>query len=170
MARILGIDPGLHLTGYGCIDCDPSDGSTELVEGGVIRLSRRDDLATRLATLHSELTDVMAELSPDHIVVESLFSHYQRAQTAILMGHARGVILLACRSVGLSPTELTATEVKRSLTGHGHAAKEQVQCAVTTLLSLASAPSPIDISDALGLAVCRSQRLATECLSPHVPS
>jgi crossover junction endodeoxyribonuclease RuvC len=170
MARILGIDPGLQLTGYGCIDCPASTDQPQLVEGGVIRLNRRDDLAVRLDVLHRELTSVITELRPDHIVVESLFSHYQRPQTAILMGHARGVILLACRSIGISPTELTATEVKRSLTGHGHAAKDQVQGSVTTLLSLAAPPSPVDISDALALAICRGHRLTAEALSSPLTS
>ena len=121
--RILGIDPGLRCTGYGCLDS--SGPRTALVEAGIFRINAKQPLPDRLAQLHTDLDATITELAPDVIVVETLYSHYARAKTAILMGHARGVILLAAGTRSIDVVDYTATEVKKAITGHGHADKHQ---------------------------------------------
>ena len=103
---------------------------------------------------------MIEELSPDCVVVEQVFSHVHRARTAILMGHARGVILLAAGRHGLPVEELAATEVKRAVTGHGHASKRQVQASVAGQLGLETVPDPPDVADAIALALCAARRVA----------
>ena len=154
--RILGIDPGLRCTGYGCLD---SDGPrTTLVEAGIFRIDAKQPLPNRLAQLHADLDATIVELAPDVIVVETLYSHYARARTAILMGHARGVILLAAGTRALEVIDYTATEVKKAITGHGHADKHQVQESVMHQLGLQQRPEPFDVSDAIAIALCASRR------------
>ena len=157
--RILGIDPGLRCTGYGLLDAGGPQ--PRLIEAGVFRIDTRLSLPVRLAHLHEDLEGTIAELQPDCIVVETLYSHYARARTAILMGHARGVILLAAGARRISVVDYTATEVKKAVTGHGHADKQQVQEAVMHQLGLQQRPEPYDVSDAIAVAICASRRLDT---------
>lgn len=157
--RILGIDPGLSLTGYGCVDYRGNSHEPALVEAGVFRLKARAPMAYRLAQLHDDLTALLKELDPDVMVVEKLFSHYKQVRTAILMGHARGVILLACQTNDITLHELAVTEVKRAITGNGHASKQQVQMAVMAQCGLRKPPSPPDVADAIALALCAARRL-----------
>ncbi|MCH2133684.1 MAG: crossover junction endodeoxyribonuclease RuvC [Phycisphaerales bacterium] len=158
--RFLGIDPGLRLTGYGCVDLDPSHPEPRLVEGGVFRLTPGHSLPSRLADLDRDLAAVIEELRPDQLVVEQVFSHVHRARTAILMGHARGVILLAAGRNGLPVIEFAATEVKKAVTGRGHARKSQVQKSVAMQLGLDGIPDPPDVADAIALALCAARREA----------
>ena len=148
--RVVGIDPGLNLTGYGCVDRN-GRGAT-LVEGGVIRLQRGDSMARRLCTLHQELGTILDELRPDLVVVEQLFAHYRHARTSIMMGHARGVTLLAAASRDIALDEMTPAEVKKAVTGNGQASKHQVQCAVRAEFRLAELPRPADVADAIAIA------------------
>lgn len=150
--RILGIDPGLNITGYGVISVSGSQLS--IVEAGVIRSRRKDELGTRLQSIHDGIADVIQSLKPDTIGLEQLFSHYERVQTAIIMGHARGVICLACNQAGIEPSHYAATQIKKVLTGNGRAPKSQVQLAVTRQLNLDQAPEPPDVADALAIAMC----------------
>lgn len=156
--RILGIDPGLRCTGYGCLDV--TGPNALLVEAGIFRVAAQQPLSVRLAQLHADLDATMIELSPDLVVVETLYSHYSRARTAILMGHARGVILLAAGTRTIEVIDYTATEVKKAVTGHGHADKLQVQEAVMHQLALRERPEPFDVSDAIAIALCASRRVA----------
>jgi crossover junction endodeoxyribonuclease RuvC len=160
--RILGIDPGLHLTGYGCVDLIEGQAEPELVEAGVLRLARKQPMVYRLGQLHDDLMELLDELSPDEMVVEKLFSHYRHVRTAILMGHARGVVLLAGQQRGIRVGELSATEVKKAITGTGHATKHQMQQAVMTQCGLAEAPQPPDVADAIAIALCAARRKAVE--------
>ncbi len=158
--RFLGIDPGLRITGYGCVD-----GDTSLVEAGVFRLTsqragERIPIADRLVELHTDLCDLLTRLRPEAVAVEAVFAHYKHPATAIAMGHARGVILLAARSAGLRLVELRPNEIKKFLTGHGHASKEQMQGAVQARLRLAAPPEPPDVADAIAMALCAASRLA----------
>ena len=155
--RILGIDPGLRCTGYGMLDC--TQAQPRLVEAGVFRIDAHLPMPERLSHLHEDLDGTIEELKPDYIVVETLYSHYARARTAILMGHARGVILLAAGSRRITVVDYTATEVKKAVTGHGHADKQQVQEAVMHQLGLQQRPEPYDVSDAIAVAICASRRL-----------
>ena len=160
--RYLGIDPGLHLTGYGCIEWLPGMDEPALVDGGVLRLNRKESLASRLAALEHDLEAVIKELNPDLMIVEQIFSHVHRARTAILMGHARGVILLCGGRRGLPIQEYTATEVKKAITGRGHARKSQVQASVAAQMGLSHVPDPPDVADAIALALCGARRRAHE--------
>ena len=156
--RVLGIDPGLRLTGYGCVEL--IDGRETIVEAGVLRIPDKPPLAERLHALDGPLRTLIAELQPDHVVVETVFAHRLRGHTAMLMGHARGVILLAIASAGLEVHELAPAEVKKAVAGSGRADKQQMQSAVAGQLGLAHVPEPPDAADALALALCALRRLS----------
>lgn len=179
MARILGIDPGLRLTGYGLVDL-PSLPSSDadhpvpryvtqdpvLVEAGVIRLNEKTSLEHRLDELHQALTAIMTEARPSYLAVENLYAHYKHPRTAILMGHARGVILLAARQHHLPVEHLPATEVKKAITGYGRASKQQMQLAIQTQYRLAEPPSPPDVADAIAIATAYARRAALGAINP----
>ncbi|MBX3412258.1 MAG: crossover junction endodeoxyribonuclease RuvC [Pirellulales bacterium] len=150
--RILGVDPGLNITGYGVLDV--SGGQPQLVEAGVVRGKTRGSLTARLAEIHEGLAEVIATLAPAAMSLEQLYSHYQRPRTAILMGHARGVICLAASQAGVPVFHYNATQIKRVLTGNGRAPKLQVQQAIERELRLTSRPDPPDVADALAIAIC----------------
>ncbi|MBN1589530.1 MAG: crossover junction endodeoxyribonuclease RuvC, partial [Pirellulales bacterium] len=140
--RILGIDPGLNTTGYGVLNCDGP--SPSLCEAGVVRGRSRGSLTARVEEIHRGVTDVIASLRPDAMAIEELYSHYGRPKTAILMGHARGVICLAAAQAGIPVVHYSATQVKKIVTGAGHASKGQVQLAVQHELGLSEPPEPPD--------------------------
>ena len=145
------------ITGYGVIDFEPS--RSKLLDGGVIRLKAGTSLSDRLVELELELDSLVDEHKPDVCAVEQLYSHYKHPRTAILMGHARGVILLAVQRRGVRVEEYAANRVKQSLTGFGHASKPQVQRAIQATWNLASAPEPADVADALAVALCCGRAL-----------
>jgi crossover junction endodeoxyribonuclease RuvC len=151
--RILGIDPGLRLTGYGVVDYT-SPLRPGLVDGGVIRLNEKTSIAERLVELERELEGLVKEHRPDVCAVEQLYAHYNHPRTAILMGHARGVILLVAARNGLRVEEFAANRIKQSVTGHGHAGKHQIQRAIQTMWNLKQPPEPPDVADALAVALC----------------
>jgi len=155
--RILGIDPGLVTTGYAAVEF--GGGEAGLLEAGVIQTDRKAPLQDRLARLYADLAALLAELKPKLAAVEKLYAHYRHPQTAILMGHARGTILLACTQAGVAVRELPATMVKRSLTGNGHASKQQMQRAVRLTCGLREIPEPPDVADAVALALCAGKQL-----------
>lgn len=147
---ILGIDPGLRITGYGLVTL--TRGQVRLQEAGVLRMKSKGDLATRLVELSKSLTELIEETSPHRCAVEQLYAHYKHPRTAILMGHARGVILLAAASHDIPVTNLPSTLVKRAITGNGHAKKIQVQKTVAMLCKLPKPPEPPDVADAIAIA------------------
>jgi crossover junction endodeoxyribonuclease RuvC len=150
--RILGIDPGLNTTGYGVID---SRGTVvRLVEAGVIRTKPKASLEYRLGELFQGVSELIQSLSPQHLAIEQLFSHYDRPRTAILMGHARGVICLCAQQQKMALQSFEPTKVKKLLTGNGRAPKSQMQLAVKLQLNLATVPEPADVADALAIALC----------------
>lgn len=163
--RILGIDPGTRITGYGCVAL--VDGSIEptLVEGGTFNFKGTDSLDDRLRDLHEDLSELIETLKPELLAVEKLYAHYKHPRTAIIMGHARGVILLAARQHGLVVEHLASTEVKKSITGNGHASKEQIQLAIASQCGLAEPPSPPDVADAIAIAMVAGRRIATNRLA-----
>ena len=156
--RVLGIDPGLRMTGYGCVQWQ--DGRETLVEAGVFKVPQTPPMAHRLQALDAPLRSLIAELKPDHVVVESVFAHRLRGHTSMLMGHARGVILLAIADAGLEAHELAPAEVKKAVAGSGRADKHQMQHAVAAQLQLPELPQPADAADALALALCALRRLS----------
>jgi len=152
MTRILGIDPGLNITGYGVLHVDGSVVTME--EAGVIRSTRSHSMQARLKSIFDGVEEVINTHSPDCISLEELYSHYDRPQTAIIMGHARGVICLAAANSGLPMCHYAATQIKKTLTGNGRAPKAQVQLAAARHLGLAEIPDPPDVADALAIALC----------------
>jgi crossover junction endodeoxyribonuclease RuvC len=158
--RVLGIDPGLRITGYGAVDL--ADGALDptLVEAGVIRLGPNLSLEERLMQLSRDLIELIEELKPHQLAVEKLYAHYKHPRTAILMAHARGVILLCARQKGLTVEHLPATAVKKAITGFGHASKQQMQRAVQAQCRLSEPPSPPDVADAIAIALTHARRLA----------
>jgi crossover junction endodeoxyribonuclease RuvC len=150
--RILGIDPGLNITGYGVLEVDSRNIAT--LEAGVVRGLTKQSLAARLSEIHTGVADVIASLQPNAIALEQLYSHYKHPRTAILMGHARGVICLAAAEASVPVVHYSATQVKRVLTGSGRAAKSQMQLAIRRELGLAKVPEPPDVADALAIALC----------------
>jgi crossover junction endodeoxyribonuclease RuvC len=152
--RILGIDPGLNTTGYGVLDF--TSRHPRLVEAGVVRSkpSGSATLPERLKEIHAGVADVIASLKPEVLAIEELYSHYERPTTAILMGHARGVIILAAAEAGIPVVNYRATQIKKTITGNGHAAKWQMQEAIRRELNLPTTPEPPDVADALAIALC----------------
>jgi len=150
--RILGIDPGLHATGYGVVDAE--GGVPKLVEAGVIRVPATGSLSARLDVLFKGMQEIVEELAPAVIAIEELYSHYARPRTAVIMGHARGVLLLAAAEKKIPTFSYLPTKVKRSLTGHGRASKEQMQQAIKIQFGLPAPPEPPDVADALAVALC----------------
>src|SRR5207253_11525103 len=150
--RILGVDPGLNITGYAVLE--KRLGRLALIEAGMIRGRTRGDLAARLHEIHDGIRDVIASFTPAVLAIEELYSHYERPRTAILMGHARGVICLAATQSGIPVRSYSATQVKRLLTDNGRAPKSQVQQAICREFALAAPPEPPDVADAMAIALC----------------
>jgi len=149
--RILGVDPGLRSTGYGVIEV--CDGTLRLVEGGVLQPRASLTLEQRLVQLHDAMVEVVRATRPACMVVEELWTAYEHPQTAVLMGHARGVLALAAGANGIPVHHLAHAAVKRALVGSGAAKKAQVSGMVVRLLGLTGPPKPDDVSDALALAI-----------------
>ena len=149
--RIFGVDPGSVRTGYGCIET--AGGGHQVVDCGVVALPARLPFSEKLMLLHTSLVALLSRHRPDAMAVEDLF-HAKNARSALKLGHVRGVVLLAGAQAGIPVAEYAATEVKRAVVGYGRAEKHQVQKMVTLLLGLDEAPSPLDVSDALAVAVC----------------
>ena len=147
--RILGIDPGLDITGYGVIEAGAT--TPVVIEAGVIRTSREDLLTRRLDIIYSQVNDLIRQTRPEVCVIEKLYSHYKHPMTAILMAHARGVVLFSCSQKGLKIADYPAKTVKRSVTGNGNASKQQVQRLVSKFLNLKETPKSVDLTDALAL-------------------
>jgi crossover junction endodeoxyribonuclease RuvC len=149
--RIFGIDPGSQRTGYGCVE---SDGRRHhLIACGAITAPAGDAFPQRLARIHHELTALIASCRPDCVAVENLF-HGVNARSALKLGHARGVAILAAVEAGCDIVEYTPAEVKRAVVGYGRADKRQVQGMVKLLLGLDAPPAPHDAADALAIAIC----------------
>lgn len=154
---VLGIDPGLQRTGYALLRFG---GPAQLVEAGVIRLRRAAALEQRLIELEAALTGLLEQHRPAVLACEQLYAHYKHPRTAILMGHARGVILALAARRGLTIVSIAATHVKKLLTGRGHASKPQMQRAVALTLGLRTLPEPHDVADAIAIALAGAHRPA----------
>jgi crossover junction endodeoxyribonuclease RuvC len=146
--KILGIDPGLQVCGYAIVDGD------SLIEAGAIRTNPKSLLEVKLNQIAKDIESLLKKFKPEIVAVEQLYSHYAHPRTAILMGHARGVILQSCAAVGIEVKSFSATRIKKSLTGNGRASKEQVQRTIQTILRLPRLPEPPDVADAIAAALC----------------
>lgn len=151
--RILGIDPGTGILGFGVIESNK--GKVELVDGGVIRTPVKEDDAVRLQTIFDELTDIIVQSKPQVMAVEKLF-FAQNITTAMTVSQARGVVLLCGKQAGLELFEYTPLQIKQALTGYGRADKKQIQEMVKVILKLKEVPKPDDCADALACAICHS--------------
>jgi len=149
--RVFGIDPGSERTGYGCVE---SDGSRHrIVACGAIANAASVSFPDRLLAIHAGLTSLLAECRPDSVAIENLFFAVN-VRSALKLGHARGVAMLAAVEAGLPIVEYTPAEIKRAVVGYGRAEKTQVQHMVKLLLRLPAVPSPHDAADALAVAIC----------------
>jgi len=153
--RVLGIDPGLGVTGYAVVD--PSPRGPYVVEAGVIRPRGKLSLGERLAVIHKGLNEVLDAFPPSSMALEQVHSHVKHPRTAILMAHARGVIMLAAAERGVPVFGYAAARIKKSLTGSGKAPKLQMQHAIQTELGLDRLPEPHDVADACAVALCHFQ-------------
>ena len=155
--RIFGIDPGSDRTGYGCIETDGSRHA--IVVSGAVRASVPASFPEKLLKIHIGLASLLREFRPDCVAIESLF-HAVHARSALQLGHARGVAMLAAVEAGLPIVEYTPAEIKRAVVGYGRADKHQVQHMVKLILGLATVPTPNDAADALAVAICHCHTAA----------
>lgn len=153
---VLGIDPGTAATGYGVVTDHSGEsragGSLSLVECGVIRTAPRDPLSVRLCGIYDEIRAIIARHRPDVLAIEDVF-YAKNVRTTVVLGHARGVVLLAAQQSGMTIFEYPPAEIKKSVVGAGAATKEQVQFMVARLLRLTSAPQPNDAADGVAAAL-----------------
>jgi crossover junction endodeoxyribonuclease RuvC len=164
--RVFGIDPGSNCTGYGCIDTDGR--RHRLVLCGAIRLSTAGAFPDRLATIYRELSSIIDRCQPECVAIENLF-HASNVRSALKLGHARGVAMLAAVECGVPVVEYTPAEVKRAVVGYGRAEKPQVQQMVKLLLGLDRAPEPHDAADALAVAICHLHSAAPALMNRVEP-
>lgn len=151
-SRYLGLDPGLNRTGYALLERTAS--GPKLMEGGVLRSSPSDTLAQRVFELAKGLREVLKEHEPDAVAIEQVFSMVRNPKTAILMAHARGVLLMTVAEYGVPIIHYTPAQIKKLLTGSGRASKEQIQGAVKSELRLRKLLEPNDVADASAIALC----------------
>jgi len=149
---ILGVDPGLQVCGYAAVEANSS--GEKLIEAGVIRTDESAGLAKRLNQIAGDTRLLLEKFGPDVVAVEELYSHYKHPKTAILMGHARGVILQKAEKAQAEVKSFAPTRIKKSLTGNGRASKEQMQRAIQSTLGLIELPEPADVADAIAVALC----------------
>ena len=150
--RILGIDPGLQVCGYACLETIAD--KEKLIEAGIFRTANGSAIEVKLNRIAEDTESLLKKFRPEIVAVEELYSHYAHPKTAILMGHARGVILQKCAEAAIEVKSFSATRIKKSITGNGRASKEQVQRTIQTILSLSAVPEPNDVADAIAAALC----------------
>jgi crossover junction endodeoxyribonuclease RuvC len=155
--KVFGIDPGSARTGYGCVQTDGS--RHRLLACGAIASPPSHSFPEKLRTIHRELTRLLAKHRPDCVAIENLF-HALNARSALKLGHARGVAMLAAVEADVPIVEYTPAEVKQAVVGYGRAEKSQVQSMIQLLLGLATPPTPYDASDALAIAICHVHRMS----------
>jgi crossover junction endodeoxyribonuclease RuvC len=149
--RVFGIDPGSERTGYGCVETDGS--RHRIVMCGAISAPASASFSDKLFEIHRRLVELLAECRADSVAIENIF-YAANVRSALKLGHARGVAMLAAAQAGLTVVEYTPAEIKRAVVGYGRAEKQQVQHMVKLLLGLAVVPSPHDAADALAVAIC----------------
>jgi crossover junction endodeoxyribonuclease RuvC len=165
--RIFGIDPGCERTGYGCVETDGSRHT--IVVCGAIGTPAAASFPDKLLLIHSRLADLLRECRPDCVAIESVF-HSVNVRSALKLGHARGVAMLAAVEAGLPVMEYTPAEIKRAVVGYGRADKPQVQQMVKLLLKLPAAPTPHDAADALAVAICHlHSQVPARAVGPVMP-
>ena len=165
--RILGIDPALTTTGYAVVSADPR-GHVTLIEGGLIRTKSSQALEQRLRVINDTLEEVIEEFQPDEVAIEDLHSRYRNLKTAIIMGHARGVAILAAGNAEVPVHHYQPTRVKSIVAGSGRADKAEMRRAVSMRLGLANEIEKEDVADAVGIAICHVHVTGTPELTEAV--
>jgi len=155
--KVIGVDPGLRISGYAVLE--ENKRQLRIDDAGIIRVDTNLSLAERLEQIYRDIDILLEEHEIELMAVEQLYAHYKHPRTAILMGHARGMFLLAAACHGVRVVDFSATRIKKSLTGNGRASKQQMQRSVQTQLELKTLPTPADIADALAVAMC--------CINEH---
>jgi crossover junction endodeoxyribonuclease RuvC len=156
--RVIGVDPGLNVTGYAVLEPGPNPRRACVVEAGVIRSGGPSvPMARRLDTIYRGIREVIEAYPPEALALEQVHSLTKHPRTAILMAHARGVIVLAAARSGLPVAGYAASRIKKCLTGSGKAPKRQMQYAIQTELGLDRLPEPHDVADACAVALCHFQ-------------
>jgi crossover junction endodeoxyribonuclease RuvC len=163
--RIFGIDPGSIRTGYGCVDTDGT--RHRLISCGALSTTGHSTLPARLRAIHDGLRDVIRDSGAECVVIENLF-YARNVRSALTLGHARGVAMLAAVEAGLDVIEYTPAEIKQSIVGYGRAEKSQMQQMVKLLLGLDDVPSPHDAADALAVAICHAHAAGGVLARPAV--
>ncbi len=156
--RVMGIDPGSVVTGYGIVDFDEE---VRLVEYGCIRLKAKSDFTCRLKEIYIRVQDLLNQYNPDCVAFEDIF-YGHNVKSAIQLGHARGAAVVSAAIAELPVSYYSPREVKQAITGFGGASKEQVQKMVQNILQVTETISPLDASDALGIAICHAFRYKTD--------
>ena len=149
--RIIGVDPGLNITGFGILDHKGSQ--IRAVAFGIIKPPQKESLPNRLEYLNSQMTELLNKFEPQAMAIEDTF-HNKNVKSALLLGQARGVLLLAAASKGIPSVDYAPRKVKQSVVGNGAADKGQVQYMVQQILHMEKPPSPMDVSDALAIGLC----------------
>jgi len=160
--RILGIDPGLQLCGYAVIKATVTE--ERLIEAGVFRTAGASTIEEKLNQISSDMETLLEKFRPEIVAVEELYSHYAHPKTAILMGHARGVILQKAAEAAIEVRSFSATRIKKSITGNGRASKGQMQRAIQAVLSLPQLPEPSDVADAVAAAMCCANSVSSQAV------
>ncbi len=155
--RILGIDTGTNIAGYGIVDTFHG-GRLKVIDYGVIRASAKDTFPLRLKNIYEGLTNIIKKHKPDHVAVEEIF-YGKNVRTALRIGEGRGIALLSAAEANLPVSEYAATVVKKAVVGSGNAHKSQVQTMVKIILNLSELPKPFDAADALAIAICHSHHI-----------
>jgi crossover junction endodeoxyribonuclease RuvC len=163
--RVLGIDPGLNISGYGILE--ENDGEVKVIEAGILKTSEKLSFENRLVELGTELKSVLSQFNPDVMAIEELYSHYDHPKTAIIMGHARGLIFYKAAEAGIEVVPYASTRIKKALTGNGRASKEQMQRAIQIQMSLSELPEPADVADALAVAYCHVHAVSRNEMVPQ---
>ena len=165
--RVLGIDPALTTTGYAVVVAD-ARGNVELLEGGLVRTKANEALEERLRTINETLEEVIEEFEPDEVAIEDLHSRYRNLKTAIIMGHARGVAILAAGKANIPVHHYQPTRVKSIVAGSGRADKAQMKRAVSLRLGLTEDIAQEDVADAVGIAICHIHVTGSSAVSEKV--
>ena len=154
---ILGVDPGLQITGYGVLESNGH--KTDVREAGIIKTSAGDNFEKKLDEIFSEIGKIIKQYKPDYVAIEELYSHYAHPKTAIIMGHARGMVFLQASKNKVPIISYSATRIKKSLTGNGRASKAQMRKMIKSTLKLKESIASPDTADALAAALCHHNTL-----------
>lgn len=158
---ILGVDPGIQVTGFAILQVAVA--KKEVLDFGIIETKTSSSFEQRLKKIYDHLVELIEKYSPNVLALEEVF-YSRNVQVALKLGHARGVTMIAAANYGISAAEYSPREIKQALTGNGNASKQQVQQMVVRLLNLQSLPSRFDMTDAMAVAYCHSQRMKTDML------